>query len=171
MKCANYMNMDAIRMTVKQHHEEWGPRDEPMSYDLSDLNLVRLCSVCDFGGTGSPVLDQVVCVLDEEAVGIQKLIKRLTGEPLKRVCFKELVQHDRAQGVGRGELPVRDKLSPRELQVLRLIAQQGSNSLKIGEELGISPNTVRGALLSARRVLGARNGSHAIAIAMSRDLI
>jgi len=90
MKCANYMNKEAIRETVKQHWEKWGPRDEPMSYDLTELNLVHLCLICDFGGTGSPVLNQVVRVLDAGTIGIQETIKQMTGEPLKRVCFKEL---------------------------------------------------------------------------------
>jgi len=91
MKCANYMNLEAIRETVKQHWEKWGPRDEPMSYDLTEFNLVRQCSVCDFGGTGSPALNQVVRALDEGSVRLQSMIKRLTGEPLRRVCFKMLV--------------------------------------------------------------------------------
>lgn len=97
MKCANYMDFAAIRETVRKHHEEWGPPDEPMSYDLSTHNLVRICSICDFGGTGSPSLNQVVRVLESDTVGIQDTIRKLTGEPLKRVCFKELVETAKAQ--------------------------------------------------------------------------
>ena len=92
MKCANYLNIEAIRETVEQHWKEWGPHDEPMPYDLTELNLVRQCSICDFGGTGSPVLDQIVRVLDERSVAVQDTIKKATGESLKRVCFKELTE-------------------------------------------------------------------------------
>ena len=90
MRCANYMNFDAIRDTVKQHEERYGNPGEPPFYDLSDLNLTRNCAICDFGGTGSPALDQVVRVLEEDSIKLQENIKRLSGEPLKRACFKEL---------------------------------------------------------------------------------
>ena len=94
MRCANYMDFEAIRRTVKEHHEKCGPRGEPMSYNLSDVNLIKNCTICDFGGTGLPVIDGVAKVLEERAVALQETVKRLTGEPLKRVCFKELVSND-----------------------------------------------------------------------------
>lgn len=94
MKCANYMNFEAIRETVREHHEKWGPPGESMSYNLSDFNLTRLCSVCDFGGTGSATLDQIARIFDEGAISVQNTIRNLTGEPLRRVCFKELVPND-----------------------------------------------------------------------------
>jgi hypothetical protein len=84
------MNLDAIRETVKQHQERYGNPGERPFYDLSDLNLARNCSICDFGGTGSPLIDQVVRALEEGSIKLQEEIKRLSGEPLKRVCFKEL---------------------------------------------------------------------------------
>jgi len=90
MKCANYMNLDAIRETVKQHQKQYGNPGEPPFYDLSDFNLTRNCSICDFGGTGSPRIDQVVRALEEGSIKLQEEIKRLSGKPLKRVCFKEL---------------------------------------------------------------------------------
>lgn len=90
MRCANYMNLDAIRETVKQHQKRYGNPGEPPFYDLSDFNLNRNCLICDFGGTGSLLLDQVLCVLEEDSIKLQENIKRLSGEPLKRVCFKEL---------------------------------------------------------------------------------
>lgn len=90
MRCANYMNFDAIRETVKQHQERYGNPGEPPFYDLSDRNLTKSCAICDFGGTGSPLLDQMVRVLEEDSIKLQEEIKRLSGEPLKRVCFKEL---------------------------------------------------------------------------------
>ena len=98
MKCANYMDFEAIREAVKKHEEQWGPRDpkDRIPYDLSESNLTRVCIVCDFGGTGSPVLDGAARVMSENLpgsvsiVGVQEMVKKLTGEPMKRVCFKEL---------------------------------------------------------------------------------
>ena len=90
MKCANYMNLDGIRKTVQQHQDRYGNPGEPSFYDLSDHNLTKNCSICDFGGTGSPLLDQVVRLLEEDSSKLQEEIKRLSGQPLKRVCFNEL---------------------------------------------------------------------------------
>ena len=90
MKCANYLNLDVIRETVKQYQERFGNPGERPFYNLSDVNLTKNCSICDFGGTGSPVIDQMVRVLEEGSIKLQEEIKRLSGEPLKRVCFKEL---------------------------------------------------------------------------------
>jgi hypothetical protein len=93
MKCANYMNLDAARETVRQHQERYGNPGEPPFYDLSDFNLTKNCSICDFGGTGSPLIDQVIGVLEQDSIKLQETIKRLSGEPLKRVCFKELKEN------------------------------------------------------------------------------
>lgn len=92
MECANYMSFEAIREAVRKYQEEWGPRDpeDRIPYDLSELNLIRQCAICNFGGTGSPVIDQIVNVLDADTAKLQETIKRMTGEPLKRICFKEL---------------------------------------------------------------------------------
>ena len=89
-KCANWMNTDAIRETVRQHQEKWGSGDtDDIPYDLSDVNIVRNCSLCDFGGTGSPFFDQVARVLDEQTTRLQDFVKQVSGSPMKRLCFKE----------------------------------------------------------------------------------
>lgn len=89
MNCANYMDPKAVRETVRQHQERYGNPEEPQFYDLSDFNVIRNCSICDFGGTGSPIIDSLMRIFNSESVTIQQAIKTLTGEPLKRVCFKE----------------------------------------------------------------------------------
>jgi len=89
VKCANWMDFEAIRTTVKKRWEH-NPEDAP-EYDLSDQNLIRNCIICDFGGsgTGSSVIDELAKLVDNRMVGIQKMAKKLSGEPLKRACFKE----------------------------------------------------------------------------------
>lgn len=60
----------------------------------------------------------------------------------------------------------REPLSKRELEVLELLAG-GANNNEVAEALGISPETVRNHTRSARRKLGARSRSHAIALAIA----
>ena len=89
-KCANYMNSEGARETVAEHLRYYGPPDEPEPYDLSEMNITRNCCVCDFGGTGSKLLDGYMRLIDDTTIQLQETVKELTGEFLKRVCFKEL---------------------------------------------------------------------------------
>ena len=106
MRCANYMNFEAIRESVKKHEERWGSRDpkDRIPYDLGESNLIRNCLICDFGGTGSATLDGIARVVSDQGIrlseslpesvriiAIQDKIKQLSGEPMKRICFKEPV--------------------------------------------------------------------------------
>jgi DNA-binding CsgD family transcriptional regulator len=66
--------------------------------------------------------------------------------------------------------PRRGRLSPRERDVLRVLAT-GASIDEIGEELAVSPHTVKTHLRNAMRHLGARHRAHAIAIALSEGEI
>jgi DNA-binding CsgD family transcriptional regulator len=61
-------------------------------------------------------------------------------------------------------------LSAREVDVLKSIAS-GRNRAKVADDLGISENTLRVYLDSARHKLNALNVSHAVAIAVQRGII
>jgi len=61
------------------------------------------------------------------------------------------------------------RISPREVQVLRLVALGGSNA-EIAEQLGISSETVRNHVRGARGKLGARTKAHAVALAIEGGL-
>lgn len=63
-----------------------------------------------------------------------------------------------------------ENLSPREVEILAA-SSAGLNGTRLGEELGISPNTVQSYLRSIRAKLGARTMPHAVQIAVSRGLI
>ncbi len=69
-------------------------------------------------------------------------------------------------GAGDGQAIEREPLSEREREVLELLAS-GANNNEVAEELGISPETVRNHTRNARRKLGARSRSHAIALAIT----
>ena len=63
-----------------------------------------------------------------------------------------------------------DPLSPREIEVLRLIAAGNSNKL-IADQLSISEATAKSHVASILSKLGANDRAHALAIAMKRGVI
>ena len=69
-------------------------------------------------------------------------------------------------GEGSSSASGREPLSKRELEVLELLAG-GANNNEAAEALNISPETVRNHTRNARRKLGARSRSHAIALAIA----
>ena len=62
------------------------------------------------------------------------------------------------------------QLSPREREVLTLVAQ-GDSAVAISEVLAISKRTVDEHVRSAIRKLGAKNRTHAVALALRAGLI
>jgi hypothetical protein len=93
LKCANFMDPEGIRKTVEEYHRMWGPRNESMSYNLSETNIARNCSMCPFGiSKVSAIVETVAAAIGDTGALLQQEVKRLTGEPLKRVCFKELTK-------------------------------------------------------------------------------
>jgi len=62
------------------------------------------------------------------------------------------------------------ELSPRELEILRCVAA-GSSNKRIGAELGISEQTVKGHLKNILAKLAANDRTHAVTIAVQRGII
>jgi hypothetical protein len=91
IKCANFIDPAGARQTAEEYHRRWGAPGEPCPYDLSDANLLRQCGICPFGiPKVSEVMEAVGVATGDLGARLQQDVKRLTGEPLKRVCFKEL---------------------------------------------------------------------------------
>lgn len=63
-----------------------------------------------------------------------------------------------------------DRLSPRQVEVLRLVAL-GANVSQIAHELSISEATVKTHVKNILHRLGARNRAHAVALAMCNGLL
>jgi len=61
-------------------------------------------------------------------------------------------------------------LTPREIQVLRLVARGRSNKL-IGADLGIGESTVKTHLLKVFEKLGVADRTHAVTVAMERGIL
>jgi DNA-binding NarL/FixJ family response regulator len=72
--------------------------------------------------------------------------------------------------ISAGRKPARGDLTQRERDVLRLISD-GLNNVEIGQNLFISPQTVRTYVRKAMAKLQARNRTHAVATALRRSLI
>jgi DNA-binding CsgD family transcriptional regulator len=62
-------------------------------------------------------------------------------------------------------------LTPRQVQILRLIADDGYTDQQIAERLHISPHSVRKINMAMYAVLGASGRAHAVAIAYRTGLL
>ena len=63
-----------------------------------------------------------------------------------------------------------DPLSEREVEILRLVAA-GATNKEVGQQLFLSPDTVKTHLESVYRKLGVRDRAHAVAVAMRTRLL
>jgi NarL family two-component system response regulator LiaR len=67
----------------------------------------------------------------------------------------------------RGPTPEQDSLTPREAEMIDLIADGLSNK-EIAETTALSPNSIKSFIRSAYRKIGAENRDHAIEWALER---
>lgn len=72
--------------------------------------------------------------------------------------------------IPRTNLPATRRLSPRELEVLELVSL-GTGTLRIAEELGISPHTVRNHVRNLREKLGANSKLAAVLTALRLGIL
>ncbi|WP_313178459.1 response regulator transcription factor [Stenotrophomonas sp.] len=63
-----------------------------------------------------------------------------------------------------------DALSPREIEILVLVAA-GSSNKRIGDQLGISEQTVKAHMKNAMSKLGARDRTHAVTLSLQRGIL
>ena len=100
---------------------------------------------------------------------------------LKGLLRKELLETIRAVHRGEKRIPpevaavladhvVDEALTPREIDVLRLIAGGNANKL-IGDQLSITDETVKGYVKSIFSKLGAKDRTHAVTVALKRGII
>ena len=100
---------------------------------------------------------------------------------LKGLLRKELLETIRAVHAGQRRVPLEiateladhaidDRLTSREIDVLRLIAGGNSNKL-IADRLSITEETVKGHVKNILSKLGASDRTHAVTIALKRGII
>ena len=63
-----------------------------------------------------------------------------------------------------------DALSPREIEILKRVAAGCSNK-RIGDQLGISEQTVKAHMKNSMAKLGARDRTHAVTLSLQRGII
>ena len=63
-----------------------------------------------------------------------------------------------------------DRLSPRELTAVRMLATDGATDREIGRALFLSEKTVKFHIAGARRKLGARNRTHLAVLAVAAGI-
>jgi DNA-binding NarL/FixJ family response regulator len=116
-----------------------------------------------------------------DALASRALKAGASGYLLKSMLQGELVVAIRAVHAGRKYVPSEvavelsarlgdEELSSRELEVLRLVACGRSNK-RIGAELGISEQTVKGHLKNILGKLSANDRTHAVTLAVQRGII
>jgi len=100
---------------------------------------------------------------------------------LKGNVHRELLETIRAVHAGKKRIPpevaaeladhaAEDQLSPREIEVLRLIASGNANKL-IADQLSISEETVKSHVTNILSKLGANDRTHAVTIGLRRGII
>jgi len=103
------------------------------------------------------------------------------GYILKGHVHRELLEAIRAVHAGQKRIPpeiaadladhaVDDELTPREIDVLRLIADGNANK-QIADQLSIGEATVKGYITSILSKLGASDRTHAVTIGLKRGII
>jgi DNA-binding NarL/FixJ family response regulator len=104
-----------------------------------------------------------------------------SGYLLKNMLRKELVETIRTVHSGKKKIPSEiavemaehhadDSLSPREIEVLLLVAAGSANKI-IGQHLAISEETVKAHMKNILSKLGANDRTHAVTIALKRGII
>jgi len=123
----------------------------------------------------------ILTTFSGDARATQAIKAGAQGYLLKSALRRELTDAIRTLAAGHRYFPAQiaaelanhlgqESLTPRELQVLELIAR-GSANKRIGATLGLSEDTVKGHLRSIMDKLGASNRTHAVTIGIERGFI
>ena len=123
----------------------------------------------------------VLTTYDGDALILRALKAGARGYLLKNTLHSELLRAIRAAHAGKSSLSPEashevaqhvsdDALTPAEIDVLRLIAAGNANK-EIGDQLGVTEDTVKGRVKSILSKLGANDRTHAAIIGLRRGII
>jgi DNA-binding NarL/FixJ family response regulator len=151
---------------------------------LLDIQLPDMSGIDLLAAIRQEAPDARVIVLTTyrgDALASRALKAGAQGYLLKSMLQSDLVVAVRAVHAGRKYVPAEiamelsarlgdQELSARELEVLRMVAT-GSSNKRIGADLGISEQTVKGHLKNILGKLSANDRTHAVTIAMQRGIL
>lgn len=87
IRCANFMNLEAMRETVATHDSRFGAHDEPPTV-VADT---QVCVRCFYGWEqGASILHALGVATDDLFSRFEDSVIKMTGNPVKRKCFKEV---------------------------------------------------------------------------------
>jgi DNA-binding NarL/FixJ family response regulator len=150
---------------------------------LMDLQMPGLNGMEAISGIQSEFPNARIIVLTTYAGDVQALRALKAGARayvLKRQVHRELLETIRAVHAGQKRIPseiavelvdgARDDLTPREIDVLRLIAAGNANK-QIADQLSIGEASVKSHVANILSKLGANDRAHAVAIGLKRGII
>ena len=151
---------------------------------LMDLQMPGLNGIDGIIGIRSEFPNARIIVLTTYTGDVQVLRALKAGARayiLKGHVHKELLETIRAVYAGKKRIPAEvaaeladhaadDYLTPREIEVLRLVAAGNSNK-EIGGQLSIAEDTVKSHVTSILSKLGANDRTHAVTIGLKRGII
>jgi len=151
---------------------------------LMDLQMPEMSGIDAISAIRGEFPDARIIMLTTHAgdVQVSRALKAgARGYLLKGLLRKELLETIRAVHAGHkrvsseiaaeiAEHATDDALTPREIDVLRLVARGNANKA-IGAELALTEETVKSHIRSILAKLGANDRTHAVAIALKRGII
>jgi DNA-binding NarL/FixJ family response regulator len=151
---------------------------------LMDLQMPEMSGIDAMSGIRSEFPEARIIVLTTYAGDVQVFRALKAGARaflLKGLLRKELLDTIRAVHAGQRRLPPEiaaeiaehatdDALTPRELDVLRLIAGGNANK-EIAAQLSLTEETVKGHVKNILAKLGANDRTHAVTIGLKRGII
>ena len=150
-----------------------------MDIQMPGANGVEAISLIHAEFPGARII--VLTTYSGDAQVVAALRAGARGYILKGQVHRELLDTIRAVNAGQKRIPpeiaaelaqhvVDDDLSPREIDVLRLIAAGNSNKL-IADQLSIGEATVKSHVTNILSKLGANDRAHAVTIGLKRGII
>jgi len=87
IRCANYLDIAGRKATIDEYQAKNGGPDDVIHYDPSNF---KVCMECDFGEPMIAQISQVLGIANHDLGVLVALdVKRMTGESIPRICFKE----------------------------------------------------------------------------------
>lgn len=87
IRCANYLNPQAMKETIDEWESQWTlPEDRGLR-----VPNIEVCLECDYGlPVVSQLMQTVKAASGDLGVKVAQDVKRMTDEPIQRVCYKAL---------------------------------------------------------------------------------